>query len=51
MKLQLYANSVLWMANALTWGFWAGSVFMALASLVFAVGSVWAASRLDDWRY
>lgn len=51
MRMQLYANAVLWMANALTWGFYAGSIFMALSSLVLAVGSVWVASKTDDWRW
>ncbi len=43
MKMQLYANTALWGANALVWGFYAGSMFMALASLCVAVASAWFA--------
>ena len=47
----MYCNAILWGANALTWGLYAGSMFMAIALLALAVGSVWIAVKTDAWRW
>lgn len=43
MKFLHLLNGTLWLANAVTWAFYAHSTPMAITSLGAAVASVWAA--------
>lgn len=46
-----YLNAGLWLANAITWLFYAKAIPMALLSVAAAIAAVVIARTTDNWRY